>query len=328
MDFAAWLSTLSPVERQQWESTDVPGNAAAFLLARGMRGDTDPIYLGYDYGQLNYLYRGQVVVSLPADIPGVGDYSHPAAAALKESAAVLPDGTMLVPLEAALATAQATYRGGGGRFGLDPVLTAFGVDNPYLNPTVKQETVFQAGPFIAMAALGAVAVMGVGVAAAEGATVAAAEGGAIVATGETVAAPVVASEFSLAGGGSGAGIGGEAYGLGLSQSAAGVGLQIPAGSAELLAPALTNPFTYAQTLAAPALAQAGQVKTVADAVKPALALGRAVRSLLGGDAPGAADRRVVTLGPGAAPVDSFASDALWTAGTIAGLFLLFSVARL
>jgi len=167
-----------------------------------------------------------------------------------------------------------------------------------------------------------------GAAAAEAGTLTAAEAGALTAAEAgalTVAAPVaevapvLASEFSLAGAGSGVGIGGQSYGLGLSAEAAGVGLQVPAGSASLLAPALTNPLTYSAPAGIFGSNLPATVKTIHDAVKPVLTIGSAVRSLLGGEAPRAAGPRPVA----AASDASFASDALWTLGTLAAVVALW-----
>jgi hypothetical protein len=181
------------------------------------------------------------------------------------------------------------------------------------------------GGAAAAAAGGAGAAAGAaeGAIAAESAVVAT-EGAVIVAE----AAPLTASEFSLAGTGSGVGIGGQSYGLGLQMAplvaepgfslagiGSGLGLQFPAGAALDLAPALTNPLTYSP-LAAPGMSVADvmkQAETLKAAVKPLLALGSAVRgALVGeGDAPARGAPGPVT------PADTFASDLVWTLGTLA-----------
>jgi len=149
-----------------------------------------------------------------------------------------------------------------------------------------------------------------------------AEAGTLTAVGQ--AAPLAASEFSLAGTGSGVGIGGQTYGLGLSAEAAGVGLQVPAGSAALLAPALSNPLLYAPS-AGIAAADLATAKIVKDTVQQVLSIGRAVRALLGGDAPAAAGPRAVTV----AGRESFASDAVWTFGTLAAaVAVVFGLSKL
>ena len=169
-----------------------------------------------------------------------------------------------------------------------------------------------------------------------GGAVAAAESGAVAGASATVAeesaltvaapvvetTPVVVSEFSLAGPGSGLGIGGQSYGLGLSTEAAGIGLQVPAGSASLLAPALTNPLTYSAPAGIFGSGQVGTVKTVTDAAKPLLALGSAVRSLLSGDAeraPGSSESSQpgVGLHPGIA----------WTVGLAVVGLIFWGIAR-
>lgn len=166
------------------------------------------------------------------------------------------------------------------------------------------------------------------------------EGGALLSTAES-SLPVVAGEstveFSLAGSGSGVGLGGETYGLGLSaegatfaqgagdfsiglEGAGGVGLQAPLGAAELLAPSLSSPLTYpvAAGIGAPDVIRT--VKTVKDAVQPVLSVGRQLRAVFGGgDAPG-------SRAPGAGgPGDDFSADALWTAGAFAAAGLLFAL---
>jgi hypothetical protein len=70
----------------------------------------------------------------------------------------------------------------------------------------------------------------------------------------------------------------------------------------------------------------GAAKAMLDVASPALSIGRAVRSMFGGDTPGAASARSVT--PGAAADASLASDTVWTLGALlVGGLALYGVTR-
>jgi hypothetical protein len=156
------------------------------------------------------------------------------------------------------------------------------------------------------------------------------EGSSTIVAAETLAPS--ATEFSLAGTGQGVGIGGQSYGLGLQIPAAAPGAVVSefslaggltgyglSGNAAILAPSVVSGGVSVAEL----VKQAQAIKSV---VSPALALGRAVRSLLGDDSPGGAESRGVTFLP--ADEASFGSDALWTVGTLAAaLALVFGLSK-
>ena len=88
-----------------------------------------------------------------------------------------------------------------------------------------------------------------------------------------------------------------------------------------LAPAVES--AAAATLSLPEVVEA--VNAVQSVLSPVLAIGRALRGALAGDAPGR-DASMVAGAWSDTPAASVASDSLWTAGAFAGLFVLFSIA--